>query len=275
MGVLPELASRDTGSLRSIVCGGSAVPKALSEAYREATGLPILQAWGMTETSPVGAVCHLKTTLGRDLDEAGRADLRTSVGQPAVGVEARITRSDATDAGAPLPWDGTTAGELQVRGPWIAAGYYADPRSADSFTADGWLRTGDVATIDPHGYIRLVDRAKDVIKSGGEWISSVELENELMAHPQVAEAAVVGVPDDRWGERPVACVVLRPGVEAGDGTTTDLLAHLEPRVPRWWLPDDVVFLATIPKTSVGKFSKKDLREQLAQSGAGRQEEAPR
>jgi fatty-acyl-CoA synthase len=251
------------------------VPKALSEAYREATGLPILQAWGMTETSPVGALCHLKTTLGRDLDEAGRADLRTSVGQPAVGVEARITRSDAIDAGAPLPWDGSTAGELQVRGPWIAAGYYADPRSADSFTADGWLRTGDVATIDPHGYIRLVDRAKDVIKSGGEWISSVELENELMAHPQVAEAAVVGVPDDRWGERPVACVVLRPGVEAGDGTTTDLLAHLEPRVPRWWLPDDVVFLATIPKTSVGKFSKKDLREQLAQSGAGRQEEAPR
>jgi acyl-CoA synthetase (AMP-forming)/AMP-acid ligase II len=275
MGVLPELAGRDTGSLRSIVCGGSAVPKALSEAYREATGLPILQAWGMTETSPVGALCHLKTTLGRDLDEAGRAELRTSVGQPAVGVEARITRSDAIDAGAPLPWDGSTAGELQVRGPWIAAGYYADPRSADSFTADGWLRTGDVATIDPHGYIRLVDRAKDVIKSGGEWISSVELENELMAHPQVAEAAVVGVPDDRWGERPVACVVLRPGVEAGDGTTTDLLAHLEPRVPRWWLPDDVVFLDTIPKTSVGKFSKKDLREQLARAGTGRQEEAPR
>jgi fatty-acyl-CoA synthase len=272
MGVLPELAGRDTGSLRSIVCGGSAVPKALSEAYREATGLPILQAWGMTETSPVGALCHLKSTLGRDLDEAGRADLRTSVGQPAVGVEARITRSDAIGAEAPLPWDGSTAGELQVRGPWIAAGYYADPRSADSFTADGWLRTGDVATIDRHGYIRLVDRAKDVIKSGGEWISSVELENELMAHPQVAEAAVVGVPDDRWGERPIACVVLRPGVAAGDGTTADLLAHLEPRVPRWWLPDDVVFLAAIPKTSVGKFSKKDLREQLARADT-RQREA--
>jgi fatty-acyl-CoA synthase len=271
MGVLPELAGRDTSSLRSIVCGGSAVPKALSEAYREATGLPILQAWGMTETSPVGALCHVKATLGRDLDESGRADLRTSVGQPAVGVEARISRADAADAGA-LPWDGTTAGELQVRGPWIAAGYYADPRSADSFTADGWLRTGDVATIDPHGYIRLVDRAKDVIKSGGEWISSVELENELMAHPQVAEAAVVGVPDDRWGERPIACVVLRPGVAAGDGTTADLLAHLEPRVPRWWLPDDVVFLAAIPKTSVGKFSKKDLREQLARADT-RQREA--
>ena len=275
MGVLPELAGRDTGSLRSIVCGGSAVPKALSEAYREATGLPILQAWGMTETSPVGALCHVKSTLGRDLDESGRADLRTSVGQPAVGVEARISRADATDAGAPLPRDGTTAGELQVRGPWIAAGYYADPRSADSFTADGWLRTGDVATIDPHGYIRLVDRAKDVIKSGGEWISSVELENELMAHPDVAEAAVVGVPDDRWGERAIACVVLRTGVEAGDATTAQLLAHLEPRVPRWWLPDDVVFLVAIPKTSVGKFSKKDLRERLSRAGTGRHEEAPR
>jgi len=220
----------------------------------------------MTETSPVGALCHLKSTLGRDLDEEGRADLRTSVGQPAVGVEARITRPDTDEPGRrPLPWDGSSAGELQVRGPWIAAGYYEDPRSAESFTDDGWLRTGDVATIDPHGYIRLVDRAKDVIKSGGEWISSVELENELMAHPQVAEAAVVGVPDARWGERPVACVVLRPGVEATEGTTADLLAHLEPRVPRWWLPDDVVYLDSIPKTSVGKFSKKDLREQLALS----------
>ncbi|HET6729537.1 MAG TPA: long-chain fatty acid--CoA ligase, partial [Jiangellaceae bacterium] len=265
MGVLPELAGRDTSSLRSIVCGGSAVPKALSEAYRAATGLPILQAWGMTETSPVGALCHLKSTLERDLDEEGRADLRTSVGQPAVGVEARLGRPDTDSPGRPLPWNGSSAGELQVRGPWIAAGYYDDPRSAESFTDDGWLRTGDVATIDPHGYIRLVDRAKDVIKSGGEWISSVELENELMAHPQVAEAAVVGVPDARWGERPVACVVLRSGVDATEDTTADLLAHLEPRVPKWWLPDAVVYLDSIPKTSVGKFSKKDLRSQLARS----------
>jgi fatty-acyl-CoA synthase len=275
MGVLPELAGRDTSHLRMVVCGGSAVPKALSEAYRAATGLPILQAWGMTETSPVGALCHLKTTLAGDLDEEARAELRTSVGQPAVGVEARLCRPDADSPGRPLPWDGSTAGELQVRGPWIAAGYYDDPRSADSFTDDGWLRTGDVATIDPHGYIRLVDRAKDVIKSGGEWISSVELENELMAHPQVAEAAVVGVPDARWGERPVACVVLRSGVDATEDTTVDLLTHLEPRVPKWWLPDEVVFLESIPKTSVGKFSKKDLREQLARSGTGRREEAPR
>jgi len=265
MGVLPELAGRDTSSLRMVVCGGSAVPKALSEAYRAATGLPILQAWGMTETSPVGALCHLKSTLAADLDEKARAELRTSVGQPAVGVEARLGRPDTDSPGRPLPWDGSSAGELQVRGPWIAAGYYDDPRSAESFTDDGWLRTGDVATIDPHGYIRLVDRAKDVIKSGGEWISSVELENELMAHPEVAEAAVVGVPDARWGERPVACVVLRTGVDATEAKTVDLLAHLEPRVPKWWLPDEVVFLDSIPKTSVGKFSKKDLREQLALS----------
>ena len=265
MGVLPELAGRDTSGLRMVVCGGSAVPKALSEAYRAATGLPILLAWGMTETSPVGALCHLKSTLAADLDEKARAELRTSVGQPAVGVEARLGRPDTDSPGRPLPWDGSSAGELQVRGPWIAAGYYDDPRSAESFTDDGWLRTGDVATIDPHGYIRLVDRAKDVIKSGGEWISSVELENELMAHPEVAEAAVVGVPDARWGERPVACVVLRTGVDATEAKTVDLLAHLEPRVPKWWLPDEVVFLDSIPKTSVGKFSKKDLREQLALS----------
>ncbi|HEX6568082.1 MAG TPA: long-chain fatty acid--CoA ligase [Acidimicrobiales bacterium] len=265
MGVLPELDGRDTRSLRSIVCGGSAVPRSLSEAYRARTGLPILQAWGMTETSPVGAVCHLKSTLRAALSEDGRADLRTSVGQPAVGVEARITRPDSPEVAGPLPWDGDTPGELEVRGPWIAAGYHDDPRSAESFTADGWLRTGDIATIDGHGYIRLVDRAKDVIKSGGEWISSVDLENELMAHPQVAEAAVIGVADARWGERPVACVVLRPGAEATAATKVDLLAHLEQRVPRWWLPDEVVFVDQIPKTSVGKFSKKDLRQRLAAS----------
>jgi fatty-acyl-CoA synthase len=270
MGVLPELDGRDTGSLRSIVCGGSAVPRALSEAYEAAVGLPILQAWGMTETSPVGAVCHVKSTLDPALGDDGRADLRSSVGQPAVGVEARITRPDSADPTEPLPWDGVTPGELQVRGPWIAAGYHDDARSPESFSADGWLRTGDIATIDPHGYIRLVDRAKDVIKSGGEWISSVELENELMAHPEVSEAAVVGVADARWGERPVACVVLRPEAEPTAYTKVELRAFLEPRVPRWWLPDDIVFLDHIPKTSVGKFSKKELRHLLASTeDAGR------
>jgi fatty-acyl-CoA synthase len=266
MGVLPALDGRDTGSLRSIICGGSAVPKTLSEAYEASIGLPILQAWGMTETSPVGSVCHVKSTLGDLVAGDGGPDLRTSVGQPAVGVEARITRPDAADPTEPLPWDGDTPGELQVRGPWIAAGYYEDPRSPESFSADGWLKTGDIATVDPHGYIRLVDRAKDVIKSGGEWISSVELENELMAHPQVSEAAVIGVADARWGERPVACVVLRPGAEPTADTKVDLRAFLEPRVARWWLPDDIVFLDHIPKTSVGKFSKKELRHLLASTG---------
>jgi fatty-acyl-CoA synthase len=256
MAVLPELTSRNLSSLRSIPCGGSAVPKALSEAYREATGLPILQAWGMTETSPVASVCHIKSTLDAELDEDGRAELRTTVGQPVMGVEARIVGTDSTE---PLPWDGETSGQLQVRGPWIAAAYYDDP-SAASFTADGWLDTGDVATIDRHGYVRLVDRTKDVIKSGGEWISSVALENELMAHPAVAEAAVIGVAHPRWGERPLACVVVRPRAEA---TAGELVAFLEGRVPKWWVPDDVVFLDQIPRTSVGKFSKKDLRERYA------------
>jgi fatty-acyl-CoA synthase len=265
MGALPELEGRDTSSLRSIICGGSAVPRSLSEAYRARVGLPILQAWGMTETSPVGAICHIKSTLDRALDADGRAVLRTAVGQPAVGVEARITRPESTSPLEPLPWDGDTPGELQVRGPWIAAGYHDDPRSRESFTSDGWLRTGDIATIDPHGYIRLVDRAKDVIKSGGEWISSVELENELMAHDHVAEAAVIGVADAKWGERPLACVVLRADVAPTADTKVDLLAFLEPRVPRWWLPDEIVFIDQIPKTSVGKFSKRDLRRQLASS----------
>jgi fatty-acyl-CoA synthase len=269
MGVLPELDGRDTRSLRSIVCGGSAVPRALSEAYVASVGLPILQAWGMTETSPLGAVCHIKSSLDSALGEDGRADLRTSVGQPVVGVEARISAPDKPNGAEPLPWDGDTSGELQVRGPWIAAAYYDDPRSPRSFTEDGWLKTGDIATIDPHGYVRLVDRTADIIKSGGEWISSVKLENELMAHPDVAEAAVVGVPDQTWGERPIACVVLRAGRETGETTRAELLAFLEGRVPKWWLPDDIAFLDKIPKTSIGKFSKKELRSVLADQGAVR------
>jgi fatty-acyl-CoA synthase len=256
MGVLPELEGRDTSSLRAIPCGGSAVPKALSEAYKAQIGLPIMQAWGMTETSPIASVGRIKSTLAETLDEDAQADLRATVGQPSVCVEARIARPGSTEA---LPWDGESSGELQVRGPWIAAAYYDDPRSPESFTDDGWLKTGDVAVVDEHGYIRLVDRTKDVIKSGGEWISSVELENELMAHPAVAEAAVIGIAHEKWGERPLACVVLREGQSA---TKEDLLAHLEGRVAKWWLPDDVAFVDEIPKTSVGKFSKKDLRSKF-------------
>jgi fatty-acyl-CoA synthase len=256
MGVLPELKGRDTSSLRAIPCGGSAVPRALSEGYRAQTGLPIMQAWGMTETSPIASVGRIKSTLDAVLDDDGRADLRTTVGQPSIGVDARIVRPGSTDA---LPWDGESSGELQVRGPWIASEYYNDERSPESFTDDGWLKTGDVAVIDHHGYIRLVDRTKDVIKSGGEWISSVDLENELMGHPKIAEAAVIGVSHPKWSERPLACVVVRPGEEL---TKEEVLVYLEDKVAKWWLPDDVVFVEEIPKTSVGKFSKKDLRDKF-------------
>ena len=256
MGVLPELAGRDTSSLRVIPCGGSAVPKALSEAYREQVGLPILQAWGMTETSPVASVAHVVSWLA-DGTEDELADLRASQGRPLVGVRLRIA-DQAT--GEELPWDGEQRGELQAAGPWITASYHDDPRSPESFTADGWLRTGDVAVITPDGYVRIVDRTKDVVKSGGEWISSVELENEIMAHPAVAEAAVIGVPHPKWSERPLACVVVAPDAEL---SAEELLEVLDGRVAKWWLPDDVVFIDEVPKTSVGKFSKKDLRDRFA------------
>jgi fatty-acyl-CoA synthase len=255
MGVLPELAGRDTSSLRIVLAGGSAVPKALSEAYREQLGHPITQAWGMTETSPVASVGMIKSTLADRSDEE-LADLRATIGIVAPGVELRIADPDD---GTELPWDGERQGEIQVRGPWIARAYYNDPRSDESFTDDGWLKTGDVATVDADGYVRIVDRTKDVIKSGGEWVSSVELENELMAHPKVAEAAVIGVRHPKWQERPLACVVLKPGESA---TKEELIEFLTPRVAKWWLPDDVVFIDEVPKTSVGKFSKKDLRKRF-------------
>jgi fatty-acyl-CoA synthase len=260
MGVLPHLAGKDVSRLRTILCGGSAVPKALSEAYREQVGLPLLHAWGMTETSPLGSMNVLPAAYD-DLPETDRAELRTRQGVPPVGVQARLVVPGTTEE---LPWDDKATGELQVRGPWIAAGYYRGPAGADSFrdsfTEDGWLRTGDVGAIDPHGSIRLVDRTKDLVKSGGEWISSVELENHLMSHPAVAEAAVIGVPHPRWSERPLATVVLRPGVTA---TKEELIDYLRPRVARWWLPDDIVFIDEVPKTSVGKFSKKELRSRFA------------
>lgn len=173
-----------------------------------------------------------------------------------LGVELRIA-DQAT--GEILPWDGQSRGELQAAGPWIAAGYYDDPRSPESFTDDGWLKTGDVAVMTPEGYVRIVDRTKDVVKSGGEWISSVELENEIMAHPKVAEAAVIGVPHPKWAERPLACVVVKPGEEL---TKEEVVEFLDGRVAKWWLPDDVVFIDEVPKTSVGKFSKKDLRDRF-------------
>jgi fatty-acyl-CoA synthase len=256
MAVLPELKGRDTSSLRSIPCGGSAVPKSLSEAYREQLGLPILQAWGMTETSPIASVCHLDVDQeSLPLDE--QAELRTQVGRIVFGTECRVVEPGSTDQ---VPWDGESSGELQCRGNWIAASYYDDERAAESFTDDGWLRTGDVATIDGRGRIRLVDRTKDLIKSGGEWISSVELENEIMSHPAVAEAAVIGVGHPRWGEAPLACVVR---VEGSEVTEDEIIEHLAGKVAKWQLPKGVVWIDEVPKTSVGKFSKRTLREEFS------------
>jgi fatty-acyl-CoA synthase len=210
----------------------------------------------MTETSPVASVCRLDgDEEALSVDE--QADLRTGVGRPLFGVECRVVEPDSS---TPVPHDGQTSGELQCRGPWIAATYYNDPRAGESFTDDGWLRTGDVATMDARGRIKLVDRTKDLIKSGGEWISSVELENELMAHPQIREAAVIAIPDAKWSERPLACVVLEEGAELSE---RDVLDFLAPKVAKWQLPDDVVFIDEVPKTSVGKFSKKTLRDRFA------------
>ena len=256
MGARPLLAGKEH-QLRSIICGGSAVPKALSEAYREEIGLPILQAWGMTETSPIATVCGVRSERAATSTEDELADLRARQGLPTPLVELRIAEPET---GETLPWDDESSGEVQVRGPWIAASYYNDERGAASFTEDGWLRTGDVAVVSPDGYVRLVDRTKDLIKSGGEWISSVELENHLMAHPAIAEAAVIGIPSERWMERPMACVVVKPEASL---TTEEVVEWLEPRVAKWWLPETVEFIDEVPKTSVGKFSKKDLRDKFA------------
>ncbi len=256
MGVLGELEGRDVSSLRAIPCGGSAVPKALSEGYRQAVGLPILQAWGMTETSPLCSIAHIRSGQ-QDLDDDAKADLRTTVGTILPTVEFRICEPDTTDE---LPRDGESSGELHVRGPYVTGSYYNRPDAADSFTADGWLRTGDVATCDPDGYIRLVDRTKDLIKSGGEWISSAEVENEIMSHPKVAEAAVVAVASERWMERPMACVV---PVEGETVTHDELIEYLTPRMAKWWLPSATRIIDEVPKTSTGKFSKKTLRDRFA------------
>ncbi|HET9075756.1 MAG TPA: long-chain fatty acid--CoA ligase [Acidimicrobiales bacterium] len=255
MGAKEHLAGRPH-HLRAVVCGGSAVPRALSESYRQEVGLPIMQAWGMTETSPVATVAVIRSNRAGGSDDE-LADVRATQGVAAPMVELRIADPDS---GEKLPWDGETSGEVQVRGPWIARRYYNDPRGDSQFTADGWLRTGDVGVVTPDGYVRLVDRTKDLIKSGGEWISSVDLENEIMGHPAVAEAAVIAVPSEKWMERPMACVVLKPGEAL---TADELRAWLEPRVARWWLPEVIEFIDEVPKTSVGKFSKKNLRDRFS------------
>jgi fatty-acyl-CoA synthase len=240
----------DLSSLRVVPCGGSAVPHSLQEAYEKELGVRILQAWGMTETSPLGSVAH--PPAGLPEDEAWR--YRDTAGRLLCQVEYRLVG----EGGVLLPCDGQAVGEIEVRGPWVTGSYYKDDDPAKF--RDGWLRTGDVGTIDPLGYATLTDRAKDVIKSGGEWISSMELENILMAHPAVTEAAVIGVADEKWGERPLAAVVLAEGSTA---TVAELRAFLAERIPRWQLPERWSFIAEVPKTSVGKFAKTRMRDAYA------------
>lgn len=249
----------DLGSLQRVFIGGSAVPPGLIRAYDE-LGITIYHAWGMTETTPVGTVGRLK----QDLDALAadeRVARRAKQGLPVPGVELKAVDAEGSEA----PHDGKAMGDLLARGPWIASSYYANPEGATSWTDDGWFRTGDVVTIDDDGYVEIVDRTKDLIKSGGEWISSVALENALMAHPKVHEAAVIAMPDPTWIERPMACVVPRPEARESVGGA-ELAEHLRPQFAPWWLPDRYVFLDEIPKTSVGKFDKKALRARL-QEGA--------
>ncbi|HUB76801.1 MAG TPA: AMP-binding protein, partial [Solirubrobacteraceae bacterium] len=243
----------DLRSLRMAICGGAPLPPALARGLWERHGVRLLHAWGMTETSPMGTVANDVPGLGEEESWA----LRFRQGAAVPFVELRITGPE----GEELPHDGIATGELEVRGPWVARAYYGDPDGGAERFHDGWLRTGDVANVDRRGSVEITDRSKDVIKSGGEWISSVELENQLMGHPAVREAAVIAIPDERFGERPLACVVLAEGASATPG---ELVEHLRPRVARFWLPDEVAFLEEIPKTSVGKFDKKALRARLEQ-----------
>ncbi|HEY3864859.1 MAG TPA: long-chain fatty acid--CoA ligase [Solirubrobacteraceae bacterium] len=245
----------DLSSLTNAVCGGSAVPRQLMKDFEERHGVRIFQGWGMTETSPVVTFSEPAEDSERGHD--GRYwDERALQGKPLPWTELRLVEDD----GSEVPWDGESTGEIEVRGPWIAARYFDDPSGDEKFDR-GWLRTGDIAAIDEHAFVRITDRSKDVIKSGGEWISSVELENEVMAHPDVIEAAVIAKPDERWSERPLCCVVLRGGAQT---SAEELVEHLRGRVAKWWLPDEFAFITEVPKTSVGKFDKKVLRGELAE-----------
>jgi fatty-acyl-CoA synthase len=244
----------DVSSLRGMIVGGAAAPQSMIEAFEKKHGLKIIHAWGMTEMSPLGTVSHLKS-YQQELPEGERFAFRAKQGLAVPGVEIRAV----DESGKEISWDGKAFGELQVRGPWVISSYYNDDRSADSFM-DGWFRTGDVVTIDPEGFVQIVDRTKDLVKSGGEWISSQDLENVIMAHPKVLEAAVVAVPHPKWQERPLACVVPKPDYK-DNLTKAEIYDHLRTRFDKMYLPDDIVFIDAVPKTSVGKFDKKVLREQ--------------
>ena len=249
-----QLKRRDLSSLRRLMLGGQATPRVLMRRFWDDYGVPIYTAWGATETSPLATTAHVKRRL-RDAGIEARLDVVSRQGIPLPGIELKVLDSD----GKQVTWDDREVGEVYVRGPWVAESYYRDERSQDAFV-DGWWKSGDLAAVDSDGVIRLVDRAKDLIKSGGEWISSVDLENHLMACPGIAEAAVVGAPHRRWQERPVAYVVWAAGAVVDEDALRRWLAD---RFAKWWLPDHYVFVAEIPKTGVGKFNKRALRERAA------------
>ncbi len=257
MGVLQYLDTHpgafDLSSMRAMYVGGSAVPRSMIEAFDRRYRMTIVQAWGMTELAPLGTTGHVPAALIDAPDEEKFA-FRAKQGRPSPFVEIRARGEDGL-----VPWDGQTMGELECRGPWIASNYYNSPNSADRFTDDGWFRTGDIATIDAAGTVQIQDRSKDLIKSGGEWISSVALECALMGHPAVAEAAVIPVASDKWSERPLAAVVLKPGASV---TPEELRAFLAPQFAKFWLPDAFEFIDAIPRTSAGKFKKSELRERF-------------
>ena len=257
LAVLQELDAEpekyDLSKLRAMVIGGSAAPKGVISAYKERHGIQVVHAWGMTEMSPIGTVTNLTTEM-KKLPEEEQLEYEAKQGYPVPFVEIRARGDEGL-----IPWDGEALGELEVRGPWVASSYYEAPEGDDKFTDDGWFKTGDVVTIDRFGFIKITDRSKDLIKSGGEWISSVELENALMAHPAVSQACVIAIPHEKWDERPLAAIVLREGESA---TEDELHSHLEVDFARFWLPDAYEFVESLPMTATGKFQKLKLREQF-------------
>ena len=258
LGLLAHLDRNDLGfsSLDRVVIGGSSCPRAVIERFQNRYGVRVLHAWGMTEMSPVGTICSFKPEVAA-LSEREKLDLQETVGHPPFIVDLRIV----DDAGADLPWDGMTQGRLLTRGGAVVQRYLQAEK--DATDADGWFDTGDIATMDANGYVRITDRSKDIIKSGGEWISSIELENAAIAHPDVAEAAAVAIPHSKWGERPVLVVVLREGSTADAQALASLLAD---RFPKWQLPDDILFVDELPHTATGKISKRHLRQRLSEQG---------
>jgi fatty-acyl-CoA synthase len=264
LGILQQLDAHpgkwDLSQMKGMLVGGSAAPRAMIARFQERHGLRVCHGWGMTETSPVASMAALPGELAHAASDT-QYDYIAMQGIPLPLVELRARDAE----GKEIPHDSETMAELEVRGPWVAAVYFDTPGSSQRWTEDGWFRTGDIVSFDPHGHIQIKDRSKDVIKSGGEWISSCDLENALMAHPAVAEAAVIAVPDEKWQERPLAVVVLKQGASA---TAEQLRDFIAPHFAKWWLPDNVVFVEEIPKTAVGKFKKTALREQFATQPVG-------